>query len=80
MLPVFRQGRSLPALVIVEERRISTRLRKKPQLGARLDFGFPVVVVKTKNVAGGGMIVEVARLDGASMGCTPSDQNATATE
>jgi hypothetical protein len=52
--------------VIIEEQRISTRLREKPQLGARLDVGFPVVVVDSKDVAGGGVIVAAARLDGAS--------------
>jgi hypothetical protein len=65
-MPVFRQGRSVPAVVIIEEQRISTCLREKPQLGARLDVGCPVVVVDSKDVAGGGVIVAAARLDGAS--------------
>jgi hypothetical protein len=56
----------LVGAVIVDERRISTRLRAKPPVGGRLDVGFPVVVVQTKDVAGGGVIVAAARLDSAS--------------
>jgi hypothetical protein len=59
-----RQGVS--AVVTVGDTRISTSLRAKPRVGATLDVGFPVIVVQTKDVAGGGVIVAATRLDQAA--------------
>jgi len=59
-----RRTDSRSALVLVDNRRIVTQVRGKPAIGAQLDVGFPVVVVQTKDVAGGGLIVQ-ARRDGA---------------
>jgi len=70
----------VPALVIIEEQRISNRLREKPELGPLRDVCFRVVVVKTNDVSGGGVIVAAASLDGASSACPPSRQNTTAIE
>jgi hypothetical protein len=61
----LRRGSRISALV-VGEHGFSTFLSAKPPVGARLDVGFAVVVVKTKDVAGGGVIVAGDRLDGAS--------------
>jgi hypothetical protein len=55
--PIFRRRATIPTLVIVDDRRIRTRLPERPQPGASLDVGTPVVVTATKDVAGGGLIV-----------------------
>jgi hypothetical protein len=53
----------VPAIVIVDDKRIRTTLSAKPPVGARLDVGMPVEVVQAKDVAGGGIIVAAARTD-----------------
>ena len=50
MSKLRQQGMS--ALVLVDDARIRTPRAAKPPVGARLDVGFPVVVVQTKDVAG----------------------------
>ena len=66
MSKLRQQGVS--ALVLVGDQRIPIRLAAKPPVGARLDVGFPVVVVQTKDVAGGGVIVAADRADNSSVG------------
>jgi hypothetical protein len=60
-LNLLRRNVAIPALVILDERRITTCLEKRPEVGARLDIGEPVIVMQTKDVAGGGLIVEASR-------------------
>lgn len=62
----WRRRQQVAAVVIVDDERLSTHLPAKPPVGARLDVGFPIVVVQTKDVAGGGVIVAAERLDGTA--------------
>ena len=63
-LNILRRTQSISTLIIVDDRKIATRLAERPRIGTRLDVGAPVVVTQTKDVAGGGLIV-VARVDDA---------------
>lgn len=55
--------RLVSAVVIVDGERLSTPLAAKPPVGTQLDVGFPVVVVQTKDVAGGGVIIAAERVN-----------------
>jgi hypothetical protein len=51
------------AVVSVDYQNYSVRLREKPVVGATIDVGFPVRVVESKDVAGGGLLIAAERVD-----------------
>jgi hypothetical protein len=65
-LHVLRRRTAIPAIVIVDDRRVLTRLVERPHVGARLDIGDSVVVTQMKDVAGGGLIVTARRAGNAA--------------
>jgi len=65
--PSAEREQGVPAVVLVDGRRITISLAEKPPVGARLDVGYPVVVVESKDVAGGGVIVAATRADDLSV-------------
>jgi hypothetical protein len=59
---VSRQ-RLLAAVVYVNQQSYSVRLREKPMIGATIEVGFPVRVLESKDVAGGGVLVVAEKVD-----------------
>lgn len=55
---LWLRRRPMPALVQVSGERRWVELHEQPSVGAILDVGFPVQVIATKQVAGGGMLIE----------------------
>ncbi len=54
---------SMAALVRVDDDQIWVELKALPAVGATLDIGFPVVVIESRQVAGGGMLIAAQRVD-----------------
>ena len=55
--------RLFAAVVSVDQQSYSVRLREKPMVGATIDVGFPVRVLESKDVAGGGVLVAAEKVD-----------------
>jgi hypothetical protein len=59
----WAESRRVAAIVTVDGGRpIRTELDEKPEVGAELDVGFPVLVTETKVVLGGGVLVQAEDL------------------
>jgi hypothetical protein len=60
----LRPGRRSAATIVrVDDKHISVDLDTQPPVGATLDVGFPVIVIESRRVAGGGVLVVAERVD-----------------
>ena len=60
--PAWPTRRPVAAIVTVDGKPFRTQLSEKPDVGTKIDVGFPVVVTEAKAVFGGGVLVQAEDL------------------